>query len=81
MRPKAGYSPWVFDSGRLLKTAQLRRWEAEALVAAYLEYASLGLAPSALQLDRFERPARWDRGIQARAEAISIRPSVTSRQG
>jgi hypothetical protein len=37
--------------------AHLRRWTAEALVAAYREYASLGLAPSAMHLDRFEQPA------------------------
>jgi hypothetical protein len=29
---------------------------ARALVAAYLQYASLGPPPSALHLDRFERP-------------------------
>jgi len=29
-------------SSRLLKTAHLRRWPAWALIAAYLEYASLG---------------------------------------
>ncbi len=28
---------------RLLKKAHLRRWNAQALAAAYLEYASLGL--------------------------------------
>jgi len=40
----------------LLKKAHLLRWKAEALVAAYLEYASLGLAPSALHLGLFEQP-------------------------
>jgi len=45
-------------SNRLLKKAHLRRWNAQALVAAYLEYASLGLSHSALHLDLFEQPGR-----------------------
>jgi hypothetical protein len=40
----------------LLKKAHLLRWRAQALVAAYLEYASLGLALAALHLDLFEQP-------------------------
>jgi hypothetical protein len=41
---------------RLLKMTHLLRWNAQALVAAYLEYASLGLPRSALHLDLFEQP-------------------------
>ena len=45
---------------RLLKKIHLLRWNAQALVAAYLEYASLGTHPrgyrSALHLDLFEQP-------------------------
>jgi hypothetical protein len=43
-------------SSRLLKKAHLRRWLTRALVAAYLEYASLGPARAALHLDLFEQP-------------------------
>jgi len=39
-----------------MKKAHLLRWNAQALVAAYLEYASLGLPHSALHLDLFEQP-------------------------
>src|SRR5512134_2121005 len=41
---------------RLLKKAHLQRWPAWALVAAYLEYASLGPSRTALHLDLFEQP-------------------------
>src|SRR5512134_3764886 len=41
---------------RLLKKAHLLRWLTRALVAAYLEYASLGPACAALHLDLFEQP-------------------------
>jgi hypothetical protein len=44
------------SGSRPLKTAHLLRWAALALVAAYPQYASLGLAHPALHLDRFERP-------------------------
>jgi hypothetical protein len=43
---------------RLLKKAHLLRWLAQALVAAYLEYASLGLTLAALHLSLFEQPER-----------------------
>jgi hypothetical protein len=42
----------------LLKKAHLRRWRAWALVAAYLEYASLGPSLAALHLDLFEQPGQ-----------------------
>jgi hypothetical protein len=41
---------------RLLKKAHLRRCRVCALVAAYLEYASLGSSRGALHLDLFEQP-------------------------
>jgi hypothetical protein len=41
---------------RLLKKAHLRRWFASALAATYLQYASLGLRQTALQLGVFEQP-------------------------
>ena len=66
-----GVAPWSRESGgwrgprrccggraAIRKTAHLLRWPARALVAAYLEYASLGPSRTALHLDRFERPAR-----------------------
>jgi hypothetical protein len=43
---------------RLLKKAHLLRWNAQALAAAYLQYASLGLPHSALHLNLFEQPGR-----------------------
>jgi len=39
-----------------LKTAHLRRCHAWTLVAAYLEYVSLGPSRAALHLDLFEQP-------------------------
>jgi hypothetical protein len=47
---------------RLLKKAQLRRWQACALAAAYAEYASLGASRAALHLVLFEQPA--ETGLQ-----------------
>jgi hypothetical protein len=43
---------------RLLKRTHLRRWYARALAAAYLQYASLGPARSALHLGPFEQPGQ-----------------------
>jgi len=44
--------------------AHLRRWFGSALVAAYFQYASLGLHQTALHLGLFEQPGR--------EEAISL---------
>ncbi len=43
---------------------------AQALVAAYLQYASLGLPHSALHLDLFEQPAQ-ERVFQQPAEGLA----------
>jgi hypothetical protein len=48
----------IARSFRLLKKAHLRRWRARALVAAYLEYASLGASLAALHLSHFEQPGK-----------------------
>jgi hypothetical protein len=45
-----------YECERLLKEAHLRRWSASPLAAAYLQYASLGLRPSALHLSFFGQP-------------------------
>ncbi len=41
-----------------IRVGTRRRWRARTLVAAYLQYASLGPPPSALHLDPLERPGR-----------------------
>ena len=60
-------------SSRLLKKAHLPRWRAQALVAAYLEYASLGLTLAALHLGLFEQP-----GHKLKKAHLSASPLVAA---
>jgi len=72
---------WNRSDSRLRKTAHLRRWMARALAAAYLKYASLDPPPSALHLDRFERPgSRWISG-QAAERACGMIEEIANYLG
>jgi hypothetical protein len=67
-------------SNRLLKKAHLLRWLTRALVAAYLEYASLGPSRAALHLDLFEQPDR-QRVFQHPARVGALRCRGAGEQG
>ncbi len=61
---------------RLLKKAHLRRWCGRALVAAYLQYASLGPSRTALHLALFEQP-----GQKRFSSIVRVRPKIPGVHG